>query len=194
MYFIFVSLIPYLILMFDLTPISKFLFWGLLLSVTCLGLSCNKDLPGFKMEYDLSFDMQAGLSTIDRHIFNIKDIPTNSEQYLSVNGVKDGSTQKITSYGARLYQKYDNYDLSFINRIWVYIYDPFDPTSEPEIFYMDPVPVTNQSTLLLIQSITESSQFLLKKTFGIKVKVELRSASPSFINFGLRLEFLSQNK
>ena len=141
------------------------------------GLSCNKDdgvAPGFDMMFQREFSIPAGIGVFDVHHFQLKNIPSNWEQYLGQHGkTTEDITGVITSI-ASVGGVFGDADLSVIDRIFFRIYDESNPNDYLEIAYRDPSPLNSGNILPLIPSLADSKRFFTNPRFSIDVVVYLR--------------------
>ena len=151
--------------------------------------NCGKDEPVlFTMPYQQSFEIQAGLSTVDNHHFVISNIPTNKDNFFSVNNVTDEEVVIINPESCRLTSVL-NSDYGFLFNVSVRMYTD-NPDAYREIFYRDNVPSNTGTQLDLIPTLANVRDLLVGDNFTVEVVLERpRVPSPEFIETIIQMEF-----
>lgn len=168
------------------------LFFFFLLPL-CL-FNCNPDdnlTVAFEMEYpNLTFEIPAGLNTVESHFFVVNDIPTNKDFFFG--NVAEADIQTIVPAFARISSLDGNQvDYDFLFEISVRICASGTSINcTREIFWRDQIPVNIGSSVNLIPNDIDVKEILTGETFTIEV-VLLRMVSPppSFINTRVELGF-----
>lgn len=154
-------------------PVQSALFLFLLLS----GLACRKDdglAPGFDMLFQREFSIPAGIGSLDVHHFQLRNIPSNWDQYLNTHGKSEADiTGVITNLGT-LGGIFGDVDLSFIQQVSVRVYNESNPNDFVEIAYRDPAPFDTGNILPLIPSLADAKRFFKEPRFSIDVVLYLR--------------------
>lgn len=157
---------------------TPFSFLMLSTVMLCLvGLSCKKEdsqPPGFDMAFQRDFSIPAGISAFDVHHFQLKNIPSNWEQYLLQHGKTDADIARVINAEASLGGIFGDVDLSVIDRISVRVYDSANPNDYVEIAYRDPAPIDSGNVLPLIPSLADAKRFFTDPRLSIDVVVWLR--------------------
>lgn len=151
-------------------PLSLMLF-------LMLGLSCHKDdglAPGFDMVYQRAFSIPAGIGVFDVHHFQLKNIPSNWDQYLSQHGKTAEEITGVITAEASLTGVFGDVDLSVVDRIFFRVYDDSNPNDYLEIAYRDPTPLDSGNNLPLIPSLANSKRFFTNPRLSVDVVVYLR--------------------
>lgn len=145
--------------------------------LTMCGWSCNKEdglAPGFDMVFQRDFSIPAGIGVFDVHHFQLKNIPTNWQQYLDQHGKTADQIQSVITSEMSLGGIFGDADLSVIDRISVRLYDESNPSDYLEIAYRDPAPFDSGNVLPLIPSLADSKRFFTTPRFSVDVVVWLR--------------------
>ncbi len=163
---------------------------------------CQKDdlVVAFRMEYpNLTFDIPAGLNTLDSHFFILRSIPTNKNFFFGSND--EASIVEITPSFARIVGLQGNLaDYGFINEIVVRICQDNDvnPTNvvdkcRREIFFREGIPLNVGNRVDLLPNSNNLKAELTEETFTVVLVLRrLRDFSP--INIPSRLEMQFQAK
>jgi hypothetical protein len=149
-------------------------FWALLV---LLGLSCQKDNnlgPGFDMLYTRDFSIPAGIGVFDVHHFRLKNVPSNWDQFLSLNGKTEDKITGVITAEASLGGIFGDVDLSVIDRISLRVYDDSAPNDYVEIAYRDPAPLDTGNILPLIPSLADARRFFKNSRVSFDVVIYLR--------------------
>ncbi len=152
-------------------------------------LSCHKDqrTEFFELNHFVDFDIQPGLNTFDTHFFVISPLASSYDEKLTASGRTPEEVIGIEAKDAYLASIFKDVNLKFIDRISVYIFDPFNPSDKIEFFYLDPVPFKNTTSIRLFPGIADISEWVDASFFGIEVRLIFREVTPSFTQ--MRLEF-----
>jgi len=164
----------------------KFLY---LFSLIFLLSNCKDEEPVlFTMAYQESFEIPAGLPTIDNHHFVLTNIATNKASLFSGNNVTDEDIVTINPESCRLTSVL-NSEYGFLFNVSVRMYTD-NPSAYKEIFYRDNVPTNTGGQLDLIPTLVNVRDFLVEETFTVEVVLERpRIPSPEFIDTVIRMEF-----
>ena len=156
----------------------KKLVYFLLFVVLITGVfSCHKDdglAPGFDMVLQRDFSIPAGIGVFDVHHFQLKNIPSNWQQYLDKHGKKDADITGVITSQATVGGVFGDADLSVVDKIAFRIYDESNPNDYVEIAYRDPAPLDSGNILPLIPSLANSKRFFSNPRFSIDVVIYLR--------------------
>lgn len=164
--------------------------WILLfLAVTGLLPACRKDKRPelFDMSYFVDFNIQPGLNTFDTHFYVISPLTSQLDARLTALGLTREDVVAIEPKAAYLSSIFEDYDLDFIHRISVHVFDPFDPTDRIEFLYLDPVPFRRKTGIQPFPGIADVSPWFERPFFGIEIRLDYREVTPSLIQ--MRLEF-----
>jgi hypothetical protein len=156
----------------------------LLLIGMLLASGCTKNLPNnvFEIPFDnVRFTIPAGLSPFDAHFFIIRDIKLNKSFFYQQGRVSDPSKVRILPMSARILQFTSNVDFECIERISVQAFSPSHPTINLELFFRDPVPFRNGSTLNLIPTVSDLQPYTDDDEISLRIRIQLRYPTPEFI-------------
>lgn len=164
--------------------------WILLSAMVIAGFSCNKDegvAPGFDMAYQREFTIPAGIGVFDVHHFQLKNIPSNWEQYLNQHGKSAADIHGVVSAQASIGGVFGDVDLSVIDRISLRVYDEANPNDYLEIAYRDPAPLETGNVLALIPSLADAQRFFSNPRFAVDVVIWLRRTTQDVSDIKLDL-------
>ncbi|MFN0035547.1 MAG: hypothetical protein ACKVUS_10795 [Saprospiraceae bacterium] len=145
--------------------------------IVLIGLSCRKDdglAPGFDMVFQREFSIPAGIGVFDVHHFQLKNIPSDWEQYLSQHGKTAADITGVITAQASVGGVFGDVDLSVVEKMSVRIYDDSNPNDYVEIAYRDPTPLDSGNILPLIPSLANSKRFFSNPRFSADVVIWLR--------------------
>ncbi len=151
--------------------------------------NCTKDEPVlFSMPYQETFEIPAGLNTVDTHYFVLSDISTNKTNFFNANNITDEEVVTINPESCRLTSVL-NSEYDWLFNVSVRMYTD-NPDAYKEIFYRDNIPANTGSQLDLIPTLVNVRDFLVAETFTVEVVLERpRVPSPEFIDTVIRMEF-----
>ena len=164
----------------------KFLY---LFSLVFLLTNCGKEEPVlFTMPYQETFEIPAGLNTIDTHHFVLANISSNKSSFFSANNVTDEDVVTINPEACRMTSVL-NSEYGFLFNVSVRMYTD-NPDAYKEIFYRDNVPTNTGGQLDLIPTLVNVRDFLVAESFTVEVVLERpRVPSPEFIDTVIRMDF-----
>ena len=170
---------------------SRFHIPGII-ALILMVLSCKKDNGEelFELKFPpppIEFVIQPGLSTFDTHVYTQSPISSQYEARLEASGHTDDEVDLIQAKDAYLSSLFEDEDLDFINRISVYIFDPFQPSNKIEFFYLEPIPFKAKTSIRLFPGITDVSDWIKSGFFGVEIRLDFREISPALIE--MKLEF-----
>lgn len=144
----------------------------------------------FRMEYpNNTFEIPAGLNTIESHFFVIQDIPTNRDLFFS--SVDTSEVEIIIPNGARITSlDGSDIDFDFLFEVSVRLCSKDGSTCGREIFYRDEIPENVGSSLALIPNENNVKEELTSDNYTIEVVLKrLVTPSPRFIRAKIDLVF-----
>ena len=151
--------------------------------------SCKKDnrTELFELNHFVDFEIAPGLNTFDTHFFVISPMASIYETKLAASGYTAEDVVAVEAKDAILSSTFGDVNLEFIERISVYIFDPFEPANKIEFFYLDPTPFRNSTEWRLFPGIADVREWMETGYFGIEIRLDFREVTPSLIP--MRLEF-----
>lgn len=167
---------------------KNFLFLSLL---SILFYGCGDNGVGFDMSYRQDFEIPAGLNTFDTHVFELRNIPTNKDAFLSANSVTEANITDITPREARLSINFGDEDFYFIREIVIEIFTQDNITGK-EIFFRENVPLNTGRRIDIIPSLPQVTEILTGDRFSVRVEMLFRDISPTFIDARLEMIFLAK--
>jgi len=158
--------------------------------------NCSKnDDYQFEMRYPADFTISSGLNPLGgTHVFQINNIRSNYDNYLSENTATGSSIDRINPGSARLLITSITADnqFSYVSEISVKIFSNDEPDFEKEIFYHDAIPFNQSGDLQLIPSLVDAKEFLEKDDFSIRVEFRLRDFSPETVDTRIDFSFFAK--
>ena len=160
-----------------------FLLIGLVL------FSCKRDKREelFTIPDHVEFTIAPGLNTFDTHFYVVSPKISQFENILGTSGHTREEIIAIEAKEAFLSSIFHDVNLNFIDKVSVWIFDPFNTSNRIEFFYLDPIPYKNKTTIQLFPGIADISEWVDSEYYGIEVRLNFREVTPSSID--MRLEF-----
>ena len=157
-----------------------------------MAMSCKKDdrVELFQLRYPpppIEFDILPGLNTFDTHIYTFSPLPTEYLARLASSGYSDEEVISIEPKKAALSSLFGDEDINFINKVSIYVYDPFNPSDKVEFLYLEPVPYKSKTVIQLFPGITDITEWMKAEYFGVEIRLNFRENSPSLTE--MKLEF-----
>jgi hypothetical protein len=157
-------------------------FWviGLIFVST---ISCVKDTPVlFDVRLNTRIDIPAGLGTLETHYFTIRNVPTFFAQSANNVSVDPKEVSSIQSAKGLIMSTFSSEDLSFIDRISIYVISKTDPTKKREMYYLDFVPFNTNEEIRMLSATSELKDILSDETVDLEVRLNLREFNPRSIS------------
>ncbi len=174
---------------------KSMLRFGVLISLFAglMTLSCKKDdrVELFELTYPpppIEFDILPGLNTFDTHIYSFSPIPTRYLERLAASGHSADEVIAIEAKDAALSSLFGDENINFINRVSIYIFDPFEPANKVEFLYLEPIPYKEKNTIRLFPGITDISDWIKEEYIGIEIRLNFREISPALTEMTLRFD------
>lgn len=161
----------------------------LVLLLPLLLTNCKKEENVlFRMEYNETFEIKAGLNTFETHHFLIQNRNTNINSYLAGYGGDASELMAINPRSARLETLFSNATYDIVLDVSVRIYED-DPNDYKEIFYREDVPLNTGATLDLIPTLVDVKEMMTEDRYNIDVAFLFRNPPPEFIESRLTFDF-----
>ena len=165
-----------------------------LLLLPFLFSNCKSDdglTVAFEMEYpNQSFEIPAGLNTIESHFFVIDNIPTNKDFFFG--SFKEEDIKSIIPAFARITSlEGNNTDYDFLFEVSIRICAEDNPFNcAREIFWRDQIPANIGNRVDFIPNDIDVKEILTGESFTIEVVLlRLVSPPPTFIDTRIELGF-----
>lgn len=162
-----------------------------LLVLAFAGVSCNKEddlAQGYDLVFQRDFSIPAGIGIFDVHHFQLKNIPSNWEQYLTQHNKKNEDISKVITAEASVGGVFGDVDMSVVDRISLRVYDESNPNDYVEIAYRDPAPLDSGNQLAMIPSLADSKRFFENSRFSVDVVIWLRRTTQDQSDVRLNLK------
>lgn len=157
----------------------KINFFAFMLVLTSCMTSCGDDRQYVERNLSVTFDIPAGLNTIESHYFRIDDVYLFLDETLTNNGLPVGGTYEISGSKALLTSRLSGADYSVIERISVFAVDKEDRTKRAEMFYNDNIALQTFSELRLLTSIADISPYIKDNKVDLEVRIKFRGFIPA---------------
>ena len=164
-----------------------------------MAFSCNKDdrQELFELNYPpppIEFDILPGLNTFDTHIYSFSPIPTHYLERLAASGHTADEVIAIEAKDASLSSFFGDENLNFINRVSIYIFDPFEPANKVEFLYLENIPYKDKTSIRLFPGITDISDWIKEEYFGLEIRLNFRENSPALTEMELKFDLRAMGK
>ncbi len=167
--------------------------WGFVFSlgVFLLFSGCKKeeDLPGFDMQYQQEFTMQAGLGAFVTHHFYFKNLPTRYNSLLTQFGKTDEDIKRILPAQAQLVGVFGDADFSVIEEAVLRVYSESDPAGILEVAYRFPTPIDPSNTFDIIPGLADAKKIMSRERFSIDLALRLRNITQDETPVRMSLKF-----
>lgn len=161
----------------------------MLISTSTLFVSCSENAePRFYVDVERDFDVNAtSLGAIVTHFFELKNVPTNLDQNLSLNGMAKENISTINPADALITTSSGLMDWSLVNSVEIYAISRLDPTKRKQIFFVRERDFNNSNELRLFNTFAELSEIMVEETIDLEVRFTTIVAVPG--NFRAKLLF-----
>lgn len=154
--------------------------------VSLILISCGADDPVlFTMDMEVDFEIPAGLNTIEKHFFEVKNVPTRSNLY----GSNLQNVSRIHAHDAILGGRITVADFGIVDRVSVWMISRQDPTLRREIFFQEFVDFDHRGELPLFSSISEVQDIIRDDFVDLEIQLIFRSFTPQLLDSRLRMNF-----
>lgn len=168
---------------------KKYLFI-FLLGVSALFSSCADNVePIFFVTVDRDFDIPGNLNTIETHFFELKNVPVNLDQNLSVYNMTEDQVVNINPADATLTSSFNNVDWTFIQRIEVYAVSRLDNSKKQRMFNSTEPDFTNRSQLVMFNSFVDVKDTFKEGLIDLEVRIKTRAFVPGNIRANLTFSY-----
>ena len=160
-------------------------FFILLLSIS----ACSTEplVGDFAMEYIEDIEIPAGIPAIGATFIIVPNIQSNAAAIFAANGVTPDDIAEIkTSFASLQAINPPNQEYDFLRDVELLI--ETDQLPRLESAFRENI-IDVGSTLDLIPSITDLTEYLKSEEFDLVVKLEPKNISPSFITTRLRVQY-----
>ncbi len=157
------------------------LFFILPLFLTIQG--CNRSSSeAARIQFLVPLDINAGLGTIETHVFRVFDVQTFFEANTSNAGISPEDITQIQSSFGSFKGKFTDVDLNFIDGITVHILLDAVSGQRKELFYLDVVPLGSKEEIKMLASTSELKEVMNQEFIDLEFSIRLRQfSSNSFV-------------
>lgn len=145
----------------------------------------NNDPVLFEMEMEVDFEIPAGLNTIQKHIFEVKNVPTR----ISLYGTNLQSVSRIHAHDATLGGRIGVANFGIVDDISVWMISRTDPTLRREIFYQNFIDFDHNGPLNLFSSISEVQDIIIDDFVDLEIQLFFRTFTPQNLDSRLSMNF-----
>ncbi len=142
----------------------------------------------FEMPYQVEFEIPAGLNTIDEHVFEVNNIPTNADSIFSFYGYEKDAILRIDPGIANLSAIFSNSNYGFIREAAIEIFND-DNERGKEVFFRIEIPRNIGSQMSLAATLVDAQEFLKQDKFNIRLILDTRELSSEFIQTRIQFNF-----
>ena len=148
---------------------------GTILILTILmAWGCRDDDGEFVFEMvfpDINFEIPAGLGTFSSYVFEIDDMPSNIDFYLSANSLDTADIKAINPTFARIQSLDPGVDFEYIREISIRVcpVGPEPCTAIDEVFFIDNFTLLEGDRIDLLPSLRNAKRDLAEENFKMEV-------------------------
>jgi hypothetical protein len=167
---------------------SRFFIYWVIAILACI--SCGDDRQYVERNLSLTFDIPAGLNTIESHYFRISDVYLFLDETLKSSGLPTGGTYEINGSKALLTSRLSGADYSIIEKISIFAVDKDDPLKRVEMYYNENISFQTFSELKLLASIANISPLIKDGKIDVEVRIKFRGFGPSQVKADLDFSYI----
>jgi hypothetical protein len=153
-------------------------------------ISCGKDRQYIEQSLSVTFDIPAGLNTIESHYFRVNDVYLFLDETLNKNGLPIGASYEIGGSKALLTSRLSGVDYSIIEKISVFVVDKSNSLNRIEMFYNENISSQTLTSLKLLASISDISPYIHDKKIDLEVRIKFRGFMPSQVKADLDFGYI----
>jgi hypothetical protein len=165
-------------------------FFILMVLLASFTTSCGDDRQYVERDLSVTFEIPAGLNTIESHYFRIDDVYLFLDETLANNGLPTGGTYEISGSKALLTSRLSGADYSVIDAISVFAVDKDDRTNRIEMFYNENISIQTFSELKLLTSISNIAPYINDNKVDLEVRIRFRGFIPAPIRADLDFGYI----
>lgn len=166
----------------------KLLISGVVLVFLISGCKNNNENLLFEMPYQVEFEIPAGLNTIDQHIFEVNNIPTNVDSIFSFYGYDKESIFRIDPGIATMSTIFSNSNYGFIEEAAIEIFNEDDNRGK-EVYFRIQIPRNIGSQMDLAATLVDAQEFLKQDRFNFRLILDTRELNNEFIDTRITFNF-----
>ncbi len=151
----------------------KYIIIFIVASVIC-GSCTGDDREFISRDLSVEFQIPAGLNTIESHFFKISNVPIFYTETLSNNGLDVNTPKEVSGLRALIRSKFNDVDLSSIERISVFIVNKSNRTDRVEIFYNEQIPFNQNREIRLLSNISNFYSYIKDNSIDLEVRIKFR--------------------
>jgi len=163
-------------------------FYALILGCVLSFQSCIQNgEPAFLVDVQRDFDVTSNLTPVVTHFFELKNVPTNLEQNLSVFGLPEENIEGISPADAVLTTASGFMDWSLVNNVEIYAVSRLDPNVRVQMFFIRGRNANNDNELRLFNTLGDLTNIMQEGSIDLEVRITTIASVPG--NFRARLLF-----
>lgn len=150
--------------------------------------SCSENAePRFYVDIERDFDVNNSLGAIVTHFFELKNIPTNIDQNLALNGLSKDKITGISPADALLTTSTGTMDWSLVSKVEIYAISRVDSDISKQIFFVKERDIGNNDELRLFNTFADLSEIMVAESIDLEIRLTTIVAVPG--NFKAKLLF-----
>ena len=164
------------------------------LALILLGLGCGKDNRDFIFEMvypDINFEIPAGLGTFTAHVFEVPEMQSNIDFYLSNNSLDTSEIVAINPVFARIQALDAGVNFEYIREISLRLCPtgPEPCTAIDEVFFIDNFTTLRGDRIDLVPSLRNAKRDLTEQEFKMEVVFVFNYITPYSVACRMDLNF-----
>lgn len=160
----------------------------LLIALSFALQSCRDRTPElFQMQIEERINFNAGLNSIETHVFLLEDIPSTLKALAQQKGISIEEIASVKPATASFEGVFQEHDYSIVEEVTIDLIDPDDSSNNREVFYQELINLNHKGPLQLFGTLPDLKEILLKDTYNLEIAIRFRT--PTVQTFENRLLF-----
>jgi len=154
--------------------------------------SCRERTPElFQIQMEERINFNAGLNSIETHVFLLEDIPSTLEALAEQKGVTMDDISSVKPAIASLEGVFQEIDYSIVEEITINLIDPNDNTNNREVFYQELINLNHKGPLQLFGSLPDLKEILQEETYNLEIAIRFRTPTVQTLENRLIYSFVA---
>jgi len=147
--------------------------WTLLISVSIGFLSCSNNAePRFYVNVERDFNVENTLSPVTTHFFELKNVPTNLDQSLSIYNLSKDNITGMSPSDATLTTVSGLMDWSLVSSVEIYAISRLDSKNRTQIFFVRERDPGNNNEIKLFNTFADLTEIMKEETIDLQIRIQ----------------------
>jgi len=141
-----------------------------------------------EIPFQIDFEMNAGLNTIEDHFFEIRNISNVTQQILDAQGISNDQILRINPKAVRFFVMFDDTELGFIRECSITLFSD-NVGRRSEAFWTNSIPFNAGPDIDIPGTLIDASDFLDQDRINVEVRLDTREINSRSISIRMDMTF-----